>query len=99
MELKHTAMAGTLESSDVLVTVNPGENGVELELSSNVFSQFGKQIKATVLETLDMLGVKNARITVVDQGALDCTIRARVQCAVFRAADQKEGFPWGGRIK
>ena len=83
MELKHTAMAGTLESSDVLVTVNPGENGVELELSSNVFSQFGKQIKATVLETLDMLGVKNAR----------------VQCAVFRAADQKEGFPWGGRIK
>ena len=99
MELKHTAVAGTLESSDVLVTVNPGEEGVELELTSSVLSQFGKQIKATVLETLAMLEVKSARVAVVDQGALDCTIRARVQCAVFRAADQAEDIPWGGKIK
>lgn len=99
MELIHTAVAGTLESSDALVTVEPGGEGIELELTSSVLSQFGKQIKTTVLETLEALEVKNARVTVADQGALDCTIRARVQCAVYRAVDQTEGLPWGGKIK
>ncbi|MBQ3371707.1 MAG: citrate lyase acyl carrier protein, partial [Oscillospiraceae bacterium] len=32
MEIKKTAMAGTLESSDCLVTVEPGQGKVELDL-------------------------------------------------------------------
>ena len=99
MELKHIAIAGTQESSDVLVTVEPGDSGLQLEISSSVLSQFGKQIKATVLETLSQLGVENARVTVSDQGALDCTIRARVQCAVYRATDHTTAIPWGGEVR
>ena len=57
MQIEKNAMAGTLESSDALVTVEPGEGGVELELSSSVMNQYGRQIRATVLETLDRLGV------------------------------------------
>ena len=70
MEILKSAAAGTLESSDAMVTVEPGEGGIELELSSSVMNQYGRQIKATVLETLDRLQVESGNITVVDKGAL-----------------------------
>ena len=97
MEILKSAAAGTLESSDAMVTVEPGLGGIELELSSSVMNQYGRQIKATVLETLDRLQVTNARVTVVDKGALDCTIKARVECAVFRSCGASaSNIPWGG---
>ena len=100
MEILKSAAAGTLESSDAMVTVEPGDGGIELELSSSVMNQYGRQIRATVLETLDRLGVTAGRVTVVDKGALDCTLKARVECAVFRSCDKSAaGIPWGGVIK
>ena len=100
MQIENNAMAGTLESSDALVTVEPGGSGIELEITSSVMNQYGRQIRATVLETLDRLGVTQGRVTVVDKGALDCTIKARVECAVFRSCGQSAaGVPWGGVIK
>ena len=99
MEILKTAAAGTLESSDALVTVEPGD-GITLELSSSVMNQYGRQIKATVLETLERLDVKNAHVTVVDMGALDCTLKARVECAVFRSSDTSSAnIPWGGAVR
>ena len=53
MEIQKAAVAGTLESSDAQVTVEPGAGGVQLELSSSVMNQYGRQIRATVLETLE----------------------------------------------
>jgi citrate lyase subunit gamma (acyl carrier protein) len=100
MEVLHASAAGTLESSDAMVTVEPGGDGVKLELQSSVMNQYGRQIRATVLETLERLGVQNARVTVVDKGALDCTIKARVECAVFRSCDKSEkNIPWGGDVR
>jgi len=100
MEILKPAIAGTLESSDAQVTVEPGEAGIELALTSSVMNQYGRQIKATVLETLERLEVKNARVTVVDKGALDCTLKARVECAVFRSCGQSEkNIPWGGAVR
>lgn len=100
MEILKTAAAGTLESSDALITVEPGQDKIVLDITSCVFNQFGRQIKATILETLDRLNVTSARVTVVDKGALDCTLRARVECAVFRACDKSQAnIPWGGAIK
>lgn len=98
MEIKKTAAAGTLESSDCMVTVEPGQSGIELELSSAVIRQFGPQIRKVILETLARLDVTDAKITVVDKGALDCTIKARVECAVYRSNDIQENLPWGGVI-
>ena len=57
MEIMRPATAGTLESSDVQVTVEPGEGSLELDLSSSVMNQYGRQIKATVLETLERLAL------------------------------------------
>ncbi len=99
MEILKSAAAGTLESSDCMVTVEPGE-GISLDLTSSVMNQYGRQIKATVLETLDRLDVKNANVTVVDKGALECTLKARVECAVLRSCDASSAnIPWGGVIK
>ena len=80
-------------------TLEPGNGTVELSIESSVIHQFGKQIKATVLETLNRLDVKDAKVTVVDKGALDCTLKARVECAVYRSNDITENLPWGGVIK
>ena len=100
MEILKPAMAGTLESSDAQVTVEPGTDGIQLTLSSSVMNQYGRQIKATVLETLERLGVTDARVTVVDKGALDCTLKARVECAVFRSCGQSQAnIPWGGAVQ
>ena len=100
MNILKPAVAGTLESSDAQVTVEPGTDGIQLTLSSSVMNQYGRQIKATVLETLERLGVENAQVTVVDKGALDCTLKARVECAVFRSwGASEQNIPWGGVVR
>mgnify|MGYP001047048950 CR=1 FL=1 len=100
MEIKKPAVAGTLESSDCMVTVEPGEGRVDLELNSVVIRQFGPQIRKVIFETLKRLEVTDARVTVVDKGALDCTIKARVECAVLRSCGRSaEQIPWGGAVR
>ena len=99
MEIKKPAVAGTLESSDCQVTVEPGNGKVDVSLESAVIHQFGNQIKKVTLETLKDLGVDNVRISIVDKGALDCTIKARIEGAVFRAVDQYDNIPWGGAVR
>ena len=99
MVIEKPAVAGTLESSDAQITVEPGEGTVELTIESSVIHQFGKQIRKVVLETLDRLHVTDARVTVIDKGALDCTIKARVECAVYRANGITENLPCGGDIR
>ena len=99
MVIEKPAVAGTLESSDAQITVEPGEGTVELTIESSVIHQFGTQIRKVVLETLDRLHVTDARVTVIDKGALDCTIKARVECAVYRANGITENLPWGGDIR
>ena len=87
MNIQIDAMAGTLESSDLLVKVSPHPEGrLEVAITSEVMRQFGKQIRKVVEETLDRLEVRNAQVIVEDKGALDCTLRARVQAAALRAS-------------
>ena len=100
MEIQKAAIAGTLESSDAQVTVEPLQNGIELSIESSVMNQYGRQIKAAILDTLNQLGVQNGRVIVVDKGALECTLKARIQCAVYRSCEASEAnIPWGGGIQ
>ena len=99
MNIIRPAIAGTLESSDAQVTVEPGEGTVDLTIDSVVIHQFGNQIRKVILDTLQHLGVDNIKITVVDKGALDCTLKARVEGAVYRSLNQTEQLPWGGAIR
>ena len=99
MVIEKTAMAGTLESSDAQVTVSPADT-LEIVIESSVINQYGRQIKQTVVETLGRLGVESGPVSVVDKGALDCTLKARVECAVFRSCGKSaSNIPWGGVIR
>lgn len=97
MVIQKSAMAGTLESSDAQVTVEPA-NRLELSITSSVMNQYGRHIRERILETLDRLEVKTGIVTVIDKGALDCTLKARVECAVFRSCASEKNIPWGGAI-
>ena len=84
MDIIKKASAGTLESSDVYVEIEPGTQGIQLTLESVVEQQFGESIRSLVRDVLAEYGVENARLTISDRGALDCVIRARVETAVMR---------------
>lgn len=94
MKLIQIATAGTMESSDIMVTLEPKlDGGIQIDLQSNVLQQYGRQIKAVITATLEALGVEHARVDAVDKGALDCTIRARVSAAAYRAAGSAD-YKW-----
>ncbi len=99
MDIQKTAMAGTLESSDAQVTIEPADS-LSLVIESSVMNQYGRQIKAKVLETLKELEVTKAKVAVIDKGALECTLKARVECAVYRSCDASENnIAWGGNVR
>ena len=87
MQIVKPAAAGTMESSDVYVEVEPGTQGLQLHLESVVAQQFGQSILETVREVFAENGVENANVRVVDRGALDCVIRARVETAILRGKE------------
>lgn len=84
-EIVKKAVAGTLESSDVYVEIEPNESGIIIDIDSVVAQQFGEEIRRAANEVLAQQDVRNARLKLVDRGALDCVIRARVETAVVRA--------------
>ena len=94
MKVLKTAVTGTMESSDIMVTIAPNEGaGIEIELDSSVEKQFGKAIRTTITETLAELDIQDAKVSAVDKGALDCVIRARVKASAYRACE-REDYTW-----
>ena len=91
MVIQKKACAGTLESSDIYVEVAPlpEGSGIKLDLNSVVYAQFGKEIEEVIMETLRGLGVEDADVRASDRGAVDCTIRARVETAVCRGKGEE----------
>ncbi|MCH8612731.1 citrate lyase acyl carrier protein [Arsenicicoccus dermatophilus] len=90
MRIVHEAIAGTLESSDVMVRVAPppgDDGGLDVVVTSAVMAQFGHQIRAVVDEVLRSMDVTAGEVTVEDKGALDWAIRARLQAALVRGCD------------
>ncbi|MEG0898603.1 MAG: citrate lyase acyl carrier protein [Oscillospiraceae bacterium] len=88
MVINRKAVSGTMESNDIFVEIEPTKSGVQIEVQSIVMNQFGKQIEDSVKDVLKSFDVKNATVRVNDRGAVDCTIRARVETALKRAANE-----------
>ncbi|MDR2257555.1 MAG: citrate lyase acyl carrier protein [Treponema sp.] len=93
MKIQQNSVAGTMESSDIMISLAPGSSGIEIDLQSIVEKQFGQEIRRAITETLDSLEIKNVRVQAVDKGALDCVIRARVKTAVYRASGDRR-YDW-----
>jgi citrate lyase subunit gamma (acyl carrier protein) len=87
-KLLKTGQAGTIESSDIMITLAPAAtgNGIQIELTSPVNKQFGRQIRAMIDSVLREHEITDAEVHAIDKGALDCTIRARTTSAIRRAA-------------
>ena len=86
MDITKAASAGTIESSDVYVEVEPAQ-GLDIQIDSVVYAQFGDAIRETVAQVLHELDVENAAVRLTDRGALECAIRARVETAVLRGRE------------
>lgn len=93
MKIVQAAMAGTLESSDLMVKVSPDESGLDVVIHSEVYKQFGDRIAEVVNETLSAFNIEQGQIIIDDKGALDCVIRARVQAALLRGTG-REDIAW-----
>ena len=87
MRIAKKAQAGTMQSSDLVVVVEPGE-GLTVEIESTVKRQFEHLIRAAVEAALRDRGVTEGRVRVSDRGALDYAIRARVEAAILRAGGE-----------
>lgn len=87
MVIVKNASAGTMESSDAYVEIEPAAT-LDIQLESVVEVQFGDQIRTVVQEVLKEHGVEKANVRVVDRGALECVIRARVESAIFRGREE-----------
>ncbi|SFM15899.1 citrate lyase acyl carrier protein [Pelosinus propionicus] len=88
-KLLKAAQAGTVESSDILISLMPAEaaTGIQVELVSPTLQQYGKHIKNLIIETLVFHGIEDVQVYANDKGALDCTIKARVKTALERAGE------------
>jgi citrate lyase subunit gamma (acyl carrier protein) len=76
--------AGTMQSSDLMVIVEPAPE-LTIEIESTVKKQFEHLIRAKLEEVLTKLGVVSGRICISDRGALDYAIEARLEAALQRA--------------
>lgn len=84
MQILKKAQAGTMQSSDLMVVVEPAEElAVEIEFDRQ--RQFGHLIRARIDMVFERCSVSSGRISVTDRGALDYAIEARVETALRRA--------------
>lgn len=93
MKPKIAAQSGTFESSDVIILIEPlpDNSGRKLEISSTVMQQYGNSFKRIVIEMLDQYEMTDIHLIAKDKGALEPTIKARLETAIKRSLDEQEG--------
>ncbi len=87
MTIVRKAQAGTMQSSDLMVFLEPAPELV-IEIESTVKAQFEHLIRAKIEEVLRERGVGAGRVRVTDRGALDYAIQARLETALLRAGGE-----------
>ncbi len=88
MNITKKAQAGTMQSSDLMVFLEPADE-LRVEIDSTVKIQFGHLIEKQVAAVLEKLSVTSGYIKVSDRGALDYAIAARLETAIRRASGEE----------
>lgn len=93
MKPKIPAQSGTFESSDVIVLIEPLDDGAgrRIEISSTVMQQFGASFRQIVEMMLDSYEMTDIHLIAKDKGALEPTIKARLETAIKRSLGEQEG--------
>ncbi len=87
MKIIRPAQAGTLQSSDLMIYLEPAVE-LSVEIESTVKQQFGHLIREQVDAVLQQQGVSSGNIRINDRGALDYAIIARVEAGLKRACTE-----------
>ncbi len=90
-KIKKRAHAGTLESSDAFIEIEPiEEDKIKIELQSSVEEMYGEDIRELIKKVINELDISHISVKVQDKGALDYVIKARLQAAILRANDDEK---------
>ena len=84
MEIIKPAQAGTMQSSDLMIFIEPAAE-LTIEIESTVKQQFEHLIRAQVEAVLQQNSVTSGNIRINDRGALDYAIVARLETGLKRA--------------
>ena len=84
MQIKRQAQAGTMQSSDLMVFLEPAEV-LSIEIESTVKKQFEHLIRQQIETVLEKHRIRSGSIRVNDRGALDYAIVARLEAGIQRA--------------
>lgn len=84
MIIRRRAMAGSLESSDCLIELAPSHEQA-IQIASPVLARFGEEIRRLAKATLAAQGLQAYQLRIQDQGALPCTLEARLLACIERA--------------
>lgn len=76
-------VAGTLESNDALITVSESDT-LDIHIESIVYEFFKDEIENVIIKTLSQLKIDKIKVEIIDKGALDYTIKARLITAIKR---------------
>lgn len=66
--------------------------GIEIDLKSKVEKLYGNHIDSLVTEILSFFEINHARVKIMDSGALDFVIAARIEAAIKKLLPQKKSF-------
>lgn len=92
----NTAKAGNLGDktrSDCEVTIElTKSNGIEIDLKSKVDVLYGNSIIKLINNVLAHFEIKNAKITMIDKGALPFVLAARLEAAITQILSTKNEF-------
>ena len=87
MKISKKVQAGTMQSSDLMVLLEPAET-LNVTVESTVLKQFGELIRARVDLVLARHGITSGEVRITDRGALDYAIEARLETALLRATEE-----------
>lgn len=98
MKTLHQSSCGSKDKGDILITmVQNNSNEIKVNLASPSMFQFGKHIKTLIIEELKKLEANSLTVTLEDNGALDFTIKSRIETCYDRLT-KKNDIDWRSRI-
>ena len=87
MDIQKKSTAGTLESCDCFVMVQP-HGSLEIRLDSVVEKRYGDYLYQIIRQTIEELDVHRGLFMITDRGALDYCVKARITTAVNRGQEK-----------
>jgi len=66
--------------------------GISLDITSKVKALYGRSIKSLCMEMMEHFGIRNAKVFIIDSGALPFVIAARIEAAICKFKDTEAEF-------